>query len=983
MQEKGSARVKRTRLSWVVFTLVFATGIVARIIGAYWYQYSRNPDYAVIVQMARHAATGRGWPVFYYGQPYMGSLEPSVSALLVMLFGPSPFVICMGTALFGIALLLAVRAWAADVGGRWAGVVAVAIIAIGPISYFHYMASPRGGYALALCLTVLLLREAARMAGHACVYGSIGVRKCAWLGLLGGLGFWNFWLTLPALAAAGIALLIGLRWRILRRRVWLPGLLGFTIGSLPFWVWNITHQWASLGSDGGMVTRGQALTALKAMVSTRLPALLDIRFDALDTHGAMVIAAYLFLLMLALWMLWPRHHRRGDPGFWMLVVTALYAFLFCVAYALSSFNIPNTPRYLLPFIPVFAALAGAAVARCAATMASAPRSCVRTLWAVLVCVGMLAIGTIIEANVRTIPHHRMQDPWYQSAQQLPEVLAARGTSAAFVGYTLYGINWVTDEQVCASSPELERYAPYAQKLERTDSPAVIENFRGFDHFLLSTSTTSSFERVGTLRVHSEAVAPAGATVPLPAEHFCAARTSDGPTPVLVLVDQLASTVATVKANGKTGRWIDLEFDGPTDVCGIRIWTLGRDTFDGWAVEGRVPNTTEFTTLSPLHVNTPYYWSGPRFYAGGDHLRAEKRFAPIKIEALRIRFLPHGDSNVVRIPELQVLQPAVATQPDVSALADVVREHKIRRVFADRWLANQLHDALNGTVWTSREQSVFGENQGGTHVTVAAGTAIAATPDTVASVRQGLTMLHTRATETVVGDVTLFELTDGEKGIQDYYGLRFNGIQLLHANHHTLADALRRQTETVEPAAREELLQAALDYDSNKARTPTELTTFVGGAERPDEAHEFHGEYPQVLLNASFFDGKLILVGLSTWPSVAKPGETFGFEALWRVAPGFVPSSSTILFIHFLQGTKIQFQIGLPLDLNNDALDPQHDTVCRTYGSGTAPIGTGVGVFTPALGLYTPGLLGGRIPMKTTLPMSRNRVIIPGEFEIKE
>ncbi len=949
MQEVKSARVWRTWLAWVAFAVVFATGIVARVVGAYGYQYSRNPDYAVVVQMARHAAAGRGWPVFFYGQPYMGSLEPSVSALLVMLFGPSPFVICMGTALFGIALLLAVRAWAADVGGRWAGVVAVTLIAIGPVSYFHYMASPRGGYALALCLTVLLLREGARMAGHACLYGSVSIRSCAWLGFLGGLGFWNFWLTLPALAAAGIALLIGLRWQVLRWRVWLPGLFGFTGGSLPFWVWNATHQWASLRSDGGVVTRGQVLTALKAMVSTRLPALLDIQINTLHLHSVIVITSYLFLLALSLWKLWPRHPRRGDPGLWMLVVTALYASLFCVAYALSSFNIPNTPRYLLPFIPVFATLAGAAMARSATAMASAPRSYARALSAVLFCVGVLAVGAIIEANVRTLPQHRSQDLWYQSAQQLPEVLAARGTSSAFVDYTLYGINWVTDEQICASSPELERYAPYAQKLERAYCPAVIENFRGFDHFLLSTDTTSRFERVGNLRVHSEAIAPAGATVPLPTAQVRAARTSDGPTPVLALVDQLASTLTSVKADGKAGGWIDLEFDGPTDVCGIRLWTLGRDTFDGWAVEGRVPNGTEFSTLSPLHVSTPYYWSGPRFYAGGDHFRAEKRFAPTKIEALRVHFLPHGDSNVVRIPELQVLQPAAATQPDVSALADVVRKRKIRRVFADRWLANQLHDALDGTVWTSRERSVFGENEGGTHVAVAAGTAIAATPDTVASVRQGLAMLHAHATETVVGNVTLFELVDSGTGIQDYNGLRFNGIQLLHANHYTLADALRRQAD---------------------------------GA-YAHETYAYLGERPQVPLNASLFDGKLILVGLSNWPSVAKPGETFGFEALWRVAPGFMPSSSTMLFVHFLHGEKIQFQIGLPLDLNSDALDPQYETQCRTYGSATVPLGTEVGEVTPALGVYKPGLLGGRIPMKTNLPTSRNRVIIPEKFEIKE
>ena len=51
-----------------------------------------SPDYAIVVTMARDIAHGRGFPVFFYGQAYMGSLEPAFSALLCRLFGDGPFV---------------------------------------------------------------------------------------------------------------------------------------------------------------------------------------------------------------------------------------------------------------------------------------------------------------------------------------------------------------------------------------------------------------------------------------------------------------------------------------------------------------------------------------------------------------------------------------------------------------------------------------------------------------------------------------------------------------------------------------------------------------------------------------------------------------------------------------------------------------------------------------------------------------------------
>ena len=137
----------------IAFFALLALGAVVRLFGAWCYRGNFHPDAGIVALMAKHMAEGRGFPVFYYGQPYMGSLEPMVAAVFCRLFGCSGLVVCMGTALFAFLLLPVVYAWAKDGDGKTAGIAAMAYCLVGTGGYFHYMSSTRGGgYAAMLLL---------------------------------------------------------------------------------------------------------------------------------------------------------------------------------------------------------------------------------------------------------------------------------------------------------------------------------------------------------------------------------------------------------------------------------------------------------------------------------------------------------------------------------------------------------------------------------------------------------------------------------------------------------------------------------------------------------------------------------------------------------------------------------------------------------------------------------------------------------------
>jgi len=94
---------------------VWALAVTARIWGAWVSRCITEPDPAVVALMARHMAELKEFPVFFYGQAYMGSLEPLASALMVRLLGPTGFAVALGPVWFAAGALYFLWRWARDV----------------------------------------------------------------------------------------------------------------------------------------------------------------------------------------------------------------------------------------------------------------------------------------------------------------------------------------------------------------------------------------------------------------------------------------------------------------------------------------------------------------------------------------------------------------------------------------------------------------------------------------------------------------------------------------------------------------------------------------------------------------------------------------------------------------------------------------------------------------------------------------------------
>lgn len=707
------------RIFMVLSLLALAAGIAARIYGAWLYALYDNMDYAVVVLMVRHIVEGMEYPVFFYGQAYMGSLEPFVSAALCFIFEYNPFVVCLGTALVASLVLLEVWRLCRRVSGYIASFIAVSLCAIGPFIYFHYMASPRGGYALCLLLTVLLVREGVFLGDSRTPSGrreSLGFFRA---GLLVGLGFWNFWLVAPAVAAAGLMILSRVRLRVFRLPVWASAGCGFALGSLPWWVWNIRNSWDSLGS--GYVaapTLAKSVSTAKTLLSQRLFQVMGFGLDGWVAKATP--AMVLFLLVLPLLALaFSSRLRSRSRQYRLTAFTILYSALLFVFHVFSEFGTYNTPRYLLPLLPLWAIWIGCGIGSLVRTWqgADSPRSApkwMRVTAAAGTVLGIAAICALVVFGCLSLKAHREKAnssrTLYEASQEL--VTYPSSSHAMYGEFIHFGVNWATEEKACLVSPKLFRHHPYLVKLENEKSPGVFANMEMFTHFLASTATEAEIATVGKYSYIYDAVAPRFLAVPIPADEIESVVDGRGRDFVDKLLDSNGESYVSLVAN-ETGTDCHLliKFKHPLNVVGLRAIVRDENPLAYSQVLGRYGDSAEWRELSPSSEQRGWYWSGPRFYASGLSRRTEIVFKEeAEVAELCVKLKAWKSGAGIYVETLQVMAAGPSRESvDVAAVAEVLRGSGVKRVFADRWYANELDRLIGANIWTSRDTCITGED----------------------------------------------------------------------------------------------------------------------------------------------------------------------------------------------------------------------------------------------------------------------------------
>ena len=222
-----------------------------------------NSDEATMGLAALHIAGGRDFPVFFYGQHYMGTLEAYLAAPLFLVAGPSVLALRIPALLLYAVFVAAMYALTRRLYDPRVAVLTVAVLALGSDRVIKNQLISAGGYpelgpAIALLFLVALALGLAGVRHRTLAYGACG--------LLVGLLLWVDWLALPYLAAAGTALVLT-GGRELLGRNGLALLAGTVLGAAPALAYNLR---AAPGADSLTVFLHQNADHGTASLGSRL-----------------------------------------------------------------------------------------------------------------------------------------------------------------------------------------------------------------------------------------------------------------------------------------------------------------------------------------------------------------------------------------------------------------------------------------------------------------------------------------------------------------------------------------------------------------------------------------------------------------------------------------------------------------------------------------------------------------------------------------
>jgi len=665
-----------------------------------------NGDFSVIGLMARHMAQDADYPVFAYGVAYMGSLEPALATLLAKLFHieVSAFIVNLSPALVGTLLLPLLYLFGRDAGTRRAGLLAMLYCLVGSDTLLHNSVAPRGGYMNVLVGGVLALWLACRIASREKRGEFVSWRAYFWMGLAAGVAWWVTQLVVVFLLAAMVVLLAGFRWRMVKIGM-IPALFGFLLGSLPWWIWNIAQQWGSLDFGGGMtkVPFSQGIISFGNMF-LRL-----IEMDPLASwRGAprLLILLGLAACFLVLFLR-DRIRKTQDDHFFFRLGILLMALSMIAVYSTSGFSRVNTTRYLLPIYPALAIMVAVACDWLLERF--------RLPW------GWLAFILVLPPHILLLPKMFNGIPadrtnWELAAQLEKEI--APLCDGNFVGdhYTTHWINFASREQLCVATFPLERYAPYARRVELAERRAYLNDFGNLGEFLLATKGADRQTVVGTMSVDYGLLPPSRKWhYVFPRDITFVRDHQDNDCRTVLLDSVLDSSWSTLLKSGSTES-LSFTFSHPVRLCGIRLFSL--NNFYPWqvSIEGRKDADSSWKTLMPPLGVTSYFWSGPYAMIDGIQYFQEFRFDSPPDGISEIRLLLHGPQNgeePIKIGEALFMEAdgtgrgaagegwdTVGTPSDmVTQSVAALRREGLTRFYAPRWLAERISAATSNTTST--------------------------------------------------------------------------------------------------------------------------------------------------------------------------------------------------------------------------------------------------------------------------------------------
>jgi hypothetical protein len=613
-----------------------------------------DADQAVTGLMGLHVLRGE-LPVYFWRQHHAGVPESYGAAVTFAVLGVSRFALSLVPAAAAVGLALTVYRTGMVLFGPAAGVLAILFITVvGPYTASHYVAA-RAYYVEHLLLGQLLLLGAALWLRHGATaaQGARG-RILLAMGLAGGLGLYcGFQIAGPLLPAVLTLVLIDPRlpWR---REAWV-GAGAFLVGSAPFWFYNLTNDWATIGIGVRFQGRQSGHEAARVIASELLPTVLGVTEYVGTPPFLPGPWSMLPVLMAGASVLWlaaravlalPRLRRDSERAGEALLVVTIASVIGLVWYGRYT----QVPRYLLPLAPVLALVLARAV------QLVGRRS--RAVAVVAASLYLLPVAVGLASELTALSPTRWAAYWAGRADdaRLVEFLASRGLTRAYAFEYWHAprLTFEAAERVIVATPYAERHAPYVAAVDATPDPAYV--LRGsvprFENWLTGLRVRAERDTVGSYTV------------------FWKFR----PPPPTVPIARRGWRVAVTEGQGHAGALTDGRLDsrwvsapGPDGSAAVLVDLGERRRLSGVVLIGgaaRLPQTLEVAAtdgtgevrrLARIDVaGFSVDWRNGGLRAGPGRA-VVARFGPVAARTLRLTDL--GPGGTWAVSELFLLAPA--------------------------------------------------------------------------------------------------------------------------------------------------------------------------------------------------------------------------------------------------------------------------------------------------------------------------------------
>lgn len=466
-----------------VLLIIVITGILARFF-FFIFAYLKIPlssDEGIIGLMAMHILKGE-FPIVFWGQPYMGTLEAFIDAPLIFLLGANAISVRIYPFVCSLLFMYLTYKLAAKIYNREIGLITLLLLAI-PVPYLSECVFFCPGNNIG----TVVLGSITLLISYNLVFERDVKNKTLWYAVLGfilGLGFWYHMLIVSYIVVVIALLFLKDKLLIIRRNFWVFTAL-FILGSFPIFLFNIKNNYITFYGITSGVGKYKILKNLKVFFKDtiqflmgtkvmlycdtiyyeKLPGILSV---ALLILLAILIAVIIITKFKNIWRIGVLSLKKTDGTVILLIVALVVIFVFCRTRRSNWWAV----RYILPIISVLPILFAYGL------WWIKKNSRIGFYTAISIILLAHGWGNIILIKAWNDPVVINKKLDFPDTKDLIQFLNEKNIKYAYATFWIsYRLTYETKENIICSQPFNERFRgysiPYINKVQKAENVAYI------------------------------------------------------------------------------------------------------------------------------------------------------------------------------------------------------------------------------------------------------------------------------------------------------------------------------------------------------------------------------------------------------------------------------------------------------------------------------------------------------------------------------